>query len=655
MSTKPTIQSFNVLGELIIQKYERYLPTAFDESMTLLQKVNKVIEYLNQTGLLVNDVVEQWNTVMEWVMNDGLIEGVNIKLDEMATDGTLEQLINVDMLGVLANLKTSVKSDLVSAINENFDEIVEVTEKVKHIAIKPDDYTGVNDDENMSLALAENRPILLTKGKIYNFSNTINVPDNTVIFVNNATFKFNLSGNVKTFTFGDNIKFIGHLNIDLNSLVAPTGSGEFQAPISIGDYHNGDGSKNITIDSIKITSNRTTGNGVFITGDTSNIKIGNIEVPDNSSFSYPLMIHWGGAGVYQTSHTTHVHNVIIDNIKVGKNYNDGSIVFLSAPHNIKIGNIEVEECGGDVVSIFAGDYGYEYALPEVKKMAMKNIVIENVNAKLVRGGDGLLINLQPLLISGSKGYKTNLEVKRFVAYGDGSTSVGSGLHVFYTDGAKIGMIYVTGFNYGLLTQNSAKNILIEKAVSFGNRETGFSASHGTIPPENIVVKHLISFNNGTATTITNNKSGAYVGSSKGVKIYNAILGEANELTQQYGIRVDTNAVNTEVEKCHVNGVTTNGIAYSLGSGTTYGIIKTFKDNTCVDGITFKSGLLHTIAYFTPNGNKVCYGTSAPTSSTWKRGDIVINSAFSGAVGSATMWVCTADGTPGTWVGAGAVI
>lgn len=119
MTTKPTINSFSQMGELIVQKYGSYLPTAFDESMTLLQKVNMIIEYLNQTGDLVNDVVTQWNTVYEWVMNDGLTEEVNAKLNTMANDGTLSQIINVDMIGTLSNLQTTSKSNLVSAINEN--------------------------------------------------------------------------------------------------------------------------------------------------------------------------------------------------------------------------------------------------------------------------------------------------------------------------------------------------------------------------------------------------------------------------------------------------------------------------------------------------------------------------------------------------------
>jgi hypothetical protein len=92
--TKPVINSFTTIAPLLIQQYERYLPTAFDESLSLLQKVNKIIKKLDELGLATNDVVSQWNTVMEWVMGDGLTESVSTKLDAMVADGTFDDIIN---------------------------------------------------------------------------------------------------------------------------------------------------------------------------------------------------------------------------------------------------------------------------------------------------------------------------------------------------------------------------------------------------------------------------------------------------------------------------------------------------------------------------------------------------------------------------------
>ena len=42
---KPSMRTFERFAKITLQRYERYLPTAFDESLTLLEKMNKLIEY----------------------------------------------------------------------------------------------------------------------------------------------------------------------------------------------------------------------------------------------------------------------------------------------------------------------------------------------------------------------------------------------------------------------------------------------------------------------------------------------------------------------------------------------------------------------------------------------------------------------------------
>lgn len=112
MSTKPSLTGFNRIGELFIHKYERYLPTAFDDSLSLLDKVNKTIEYMNQVGALSNNVVDQWNEVMEWTMNDGLTDATNERLDEFAENGTLDTIINHNIFNEL-NVRVDSKSSVI--------------------------------------------------------------------------------------------------------------------------------------------------------------------------------------------------------------------------------------------------------------------------------------------------------------------------------------------------------------------------------------------------------------------------------------------------------------------------------------------------------------------------------------------------------------
>lgn len=91
---RPVIKTYNLMRMENIMYYDSYLPNAFDESMTILEKMNKLIEYLNQMGLLVNDVVTMWNEVAEWIMNEGLEEAMTTVLNKMVESGKLAHIVN---------------------------------------------------------------------------------------------------------------------------------------------------------------------------------------------------------------------------------------------------------------------------------------------------------------------------------------------------------------------------------------------------------------------------------------------------------------------------------------------------------------------------------------------------------------------------------
>lgn len=104
---RPQLIKFSKIPPVQIQKYTRYLPTAFDDTLTMLEKVNQVIHYLNEIGELTNEVVDKWNEVMEWVMNDGLGLAVIAQLERWIQDGTLDQIINEKILGSKSSIIVS--------------------------------------------------------------------------------------------------------------------------------------------------------------------------------------------------------------------------------------------------------------------------------------------------------------------------------------------------------------------------------------------------------------------------------------------------------------------------------------------------------------------------------------------------------------------
>jgi hypothetical protein len=59
------LKSFNPLYPMRIHQYDELLN---DQNQNVMDKINSIIDYLNQVGKLTNDVVKDWNTVYQYVM-----------------------------------------------------------------------------------------------------------------------------------------------------------------------------------------------------------------------------------------------------------------------------------------------------------------------------------------------------------------------------------------------------------------------------------------------------------------------------------------------------------------------------------------------------------------------------------------------------------
>lgn len=118
---KPKMIPQENIRKILMQPYERYLPTAFDESLSLLEKVNKVIWKLDKLGKLTNDMLDRWNEVLEWVMEDGLKQAVLDQLNEWLEDGTLKEIIEEE---IFQELRDDV-DDLQKEFNKLKDEVDE--------------------------------------------------------------------------------------------------------------------------------------------------------------------------------------------------------------------------------------------------------------------------------------------------------------------------------------------------------------------------------------------------------------------------------------------------------------------------------------------------------------------------------------------------
>lgn len=91
---------------LIIDKYETLIPDIGDGD--IITKMNNVIQGLNGIGHLSSDVVGKWNEVMKWVLNDGLTEEADRKINEMVDSGAFDQIINESQAGWKADVDTEL-------------------------------------------------------------------------------------------------------------------------------------------------------------------------------------------------------------------------------------------------------------------------------------------------------------------------------------------------------------------------------------------------------------------------------------------------------------------------------------------------------------------------------------------------------------------
>lgn len=164
-------------------------------------KINECVDVSNGTLDLAN-----------WLVNEGLSEEVAKKLVIWLEDGTLENIINVNLFSSLNDKITNIKNDLNKLTNYKTDDI-----NVKMLGAKGD---GVTDDyqvfkEAIDLCVKEKRNLYIPNG-VYLISETLNLPS-YVCLIGQSREKTILKHNGKTI-----------INIEGDSILNPLGDGHTQ-------------------------------------------------------------------------------------------------------------------------------------------------------------------------------------------------------------------------------------------------------------------------------------------------------------------------------------------------------------------------------------------------------------------------------------------
>lgn len=175
------------------RNYERYLPTAFDDSLTLVQKVNKVILYLHEYSKLTDDMLLKWNEVYRWIMNEGLDEAIYDRLMEWYRDGRFEEILERLLLNEYA------RKDWVEEILKEYDKKIEELEKTVNKTLEEFDKNinkKLEDFEKLINDLLDNtltrKDLTLTVGNNGDFSTITGAIDSIVkmpIYPTRATIR----------------------------------------------------------------------------------------------------------------------------------------------------------------------------------------------------------------------------------------------------------------------------------------------------------------------------------------------------------------------------------------------------------------------------------------------------------------------------------
>ena len=152
-------------------------PTSFDNSASWYQALkyvceymlNKLIPHMQQNDTEISELTTLYNEIKSYVDNLDVQEEINNKLDKMAQDGTLADIIN---------------NDLLKNINDNIESLNETTaENTKNINKTTNDFNTFKSETNTTLNNINNKVNSVTSGTPIPVNSIGEMSDTSKIYV----------------------------------------------------------------------------------------------------------------------------------------------------------------------------------------------------------------------------------------------------------------------------------------------------------------------------------------------------------------------------------------------------------------------------------------------------------------------------------------
>lgn len=510
------------------------------------------------------------------------------------------------------------------------------------------DPTGVLNSSvqfNAFLAAGGQDAILHIPAGTYLLSGSHATQPNTIIFGEGAVINFDFVANVEGISLASGTKIHG-VRFAPQSSIVPT-VGNHQASLVLGNYGSGSGVTDVDISSCIFDGlNAAVGggtSGIFITGDTSRVKVSNINFTAPTNISFGIALHWGNANQFNNGtvgnpiniwtagpdytvgtrvsasdfngyecilalgsgasnpaggaspnwafygNTTHPHDIILENVHaenmtVGIVGSFPSTVTISGAYNVTLKNVSGVS-GQQLSYIFAGDYGNRFAGTKAS-LVMSGILLDAPRAETSIWG--VRVEGAPSKVSSGNNLVGSVLVQNGVLRGD-ETSSGNGLNVGNFTGFVARNCDVRGFASGFATASNVIAPLLEGCIFNDNMGPGVRITDNAGPPRGIVVKNCIVQGNARAVaTPFAQEAGIYVANSIDTLLDGNNVGYQTETFQTHGIRWENTAQNIKLVNNHVNDTVGANAAYTAaGANVQYWPLRA-ENNTANAGVPYSN-------------------------------------------------------------------
>lgn len=279
--------------------------------------------------------------------------------------------------------------------------------------------------------------------------------------------------------------------------------------------------------------------GIQVMGDVHDGLIENIVVPDSDMLLGGVMLDWNAVGPILSAdvpasaaayrrgagYTTHPHDIVIRNIRVGRLTRPsiagtGSFgVRLSGVHDVTVSGVTVQSVTEAGLFHTAGDLGYEFARPVDRARAHRGIRIDGLAVAAAEGGYLLRSDTYAdnVARAAEQGYRpmlapiatTDMIVSN--VSGAAGRKVGDGFRLDHQRGGRFVNIEARGFRRGIYVDEQVYDVTIENPVAIDSREAGVDVGHPYRPPANVRIVAPRALGGGAASVMR-------IGNSDGIRV-----------------------------------------------------------------------------------------------------------------------------------------